>query len=65
MTGEPFTKDDIIMLQDPTQPDHRNVTQFYHVKKEEEEKSKNSNVNVKISSGLQKMIDTVRVNSSS
>ena len=59
MTGQPFTKDDIIILQDPSKPDHRNVTQFYHVKKDEEEKSKKSNINVKISSSLQKMLDTV------
>lgn len=59
ISGEPFTKEDIIILQDPSQPDHRNVSKFYHVQKGEEEKSKNNNVNVKISSSLQKIVDDV------
>ena len=61
ISGEPFTRDDIIILQDPSQPDHRDVTKFYHVVKGEEEKAKNNNVNVKISSGLQKVIDEVMI----
>ena len=61
ISGEPFTREDIIILQDPSQPDHRDVTKFYHVVKGEEEKAKNNNVNVKISSGLQKVIDEVMI----
>lgn len=32
MTGVPFTKSDIIVLQDPHDPDRRNVQQFHHIR---------------------------------
>lgn len=59
ISGEPFTKDDIIILQDPSQPELRNVSKFYAVIKDEEERSRSRTANVKISSGLQKIVDNV------
>lgn len=32
VTGEKFTRADIIHLQDPTQVDRKNISQFYHIK---------------------------------
>ena len=32
ISSEPFTKDDIIILQDPSKPDHRQVSQFFHIR---------------------------------
>ena len=59
ISGEPFTKDDIIILQDPANPELRNVSKFYAVIQSEEEKQKSRTANVKISSGLQKIVDNV------
>lgn len=59
ISGEPFTKEDIIILQDPANPELRNVSKFYAVIQSEEEKQKSRTANVKISSGLQKIVDNV------
>ena len=59
ISGEPFTKEDIIILQDPANPELRNVSKFYAVMQSEEERRKSRTANVKISSGLQKIVDNV------
>ena len=57
ISGEPFTKDDIIILQDPSKPDHRQVSQFYHVI--QDEKSTKKNTSVTLNPSMQRLIDDV------
>lgn len=59
ISGEPFSRDDIVILQDPSNPELRNVSKFYSVIQDEETRSKSTTSNVKISSGLQKLVDDV------
>ncbi|XP_059168026.1 RING-type E3 ubiquitin-protein ligase PPIL2-like [Physella acuta] len=52
LTDEPFTRKDIITIQDPTNLDKFNLQSFYHIKKnlrltEDEEDSKDSKFNLK------------------
>ena len=57
ITNDPFTKEDIIILQDPSNADHRNVSKFFHVRNGDKQKTENKSVN--ISSTYQKIIDKV------
>eukprot|EP01128_Nolandella_sp_AFSM9_P006800 TRINITY_DN3576_c0_g1_i1.p1 TRINITY_DN3576_c0_g1~~TRINITY_DN3576_c0_g1_i1.p1 ORF type:complete len:515 (+),score=153.29 TRINITY_DN3576_c0_g1_i1:76-1620(+) len=57
ITGEPFTRKDIIHLQDPTDPNKGNVQLFYHIKqglsekqKEEEKKKVDPRADISLSS---------------
>ena len=59
ISGEPFTRDDIVVLQDPNNPELRNVSKFYSVIQDEESRSKSTTSNVKIGSGLQRLVDDV------
>ena len=59
ITSEPFTKDDIIILQDPSKPDYRQVSQFFHIKQEDELKKKRKNTSVSLNPSMQRLIDEV------
>ena len=59
ISSEPFTKDDIIILQDPSKPDHRQVSQFFHIRQEDELKKKRKNTSVSLNPSMQRLIDEV------
>lgn len=58
ISGEPFTKDDIIILQDPSKPDHRQVSEFFHIRQEDQQKKK-KNTSVTLNPSMQRLIDEV------
>ena len=64
LTGEPFRKEDIIVIQDPKDTSRREIDSFFHVKKKEAEGGNAAAVNMSIraNSATQRILDKVNEN---